>query len=274
MGLGIWSMHYIGMLAFSLPVPVQYDWPTVLASLLAAIAASGVALYVVSRARMGLGKRGGRQRVHGRGHRHHALRRHGRDAVDGHVPLQSRSGDAVRCARGGDLVCGSLAALPRSRRRNRASISQKNGERGSDGRGDPGDALHGNGRIHLRARRRGPRPVPCRQRRHAGNRRHCGCHLCGAGTHPADGPVRPQVFGPHARAGNGREAVPAAVRTQPGGSPAHDSRRPHSRLQRSVCPYVWVCLARRDDRYFDEGTVLDIRRNATLSWRNWKRPMG
>ena len=52
MGLGIWSMHYIGMLAFSLPVPVLYDWPTVLASLLAAILASAVALYVVSRRRM------------------------------------------------------------------------------------------------------------------------------------------------------------------------------------------------------------------------------
>src|SRR6266849_5641000 len=33
MGIGIWSMHYIGMLAFRLPVPVEYDWPTVLASL-------------------------------------------------------------------------------------------------------------------------------------------------------------------------------------------------------------------------------------------------
>ena len=54
MGLGIWSMHYIGMLAFSLPIPVQYDWPTVLASLLAAILASAVALYVVSRPRMGI----------------------------------------------------------------------------------------------------------------------------------------------------------------------------------------------------------------------------
>jgi PAS domain S-box-containing protein len=37
MGIGIWSMHYLGMLAFELPVPVQYDWPTVAASLLAAI---------------------------------------------------------------------------------------------------------------------------------------------------------------------------------------------------------------------------------------------
>ena len=47
MGLGIWSMHYIGMLAFSLPVPVLYDWPTVLLSLLAAVFASAVALFVV-----------------------------------------------------------------------------------------------------------------------------------------------------------------------------------------------------------------------------------
>ena len=53
MGFGIWSMHYIGMLAFRLPVPVQYDWPTVLLSLLAAILASAVALFVVSRSQMG-----------------------------------------------------------------------------------------------------------------------------------------------------------------------------------------------------------------------------
>src|SRR5712691_12158211 len=42
MGMGIWSMHYIGMLAFRLPVLVQYDWPTVLLSLFAAMAASGI----------------------------------------------------------------------------------------------------------------------------------------------------------------------------------------------------------------------------------------
>ena len=53
MGTGIWSMHYIGMLAFVLPVPVAYHWPTVLLSLLAAILASAVALYVVSRHKMG-----------------------------------------------------------------------------------------------------------------------------------------------------------------------------------------------------------------------------
>jgi two-component system sensor histidine kinase/response regulator len=54
MGSGIWSMHYIGMLAFRLPVVVYYDWPTVLISLLCAVFASAVALFVVSRQKMGL----------------------------------------------------------------------------------------------------------------------------------------------------------------------------------------------------------------------------
>jgi PAS domain S-box-containing protein len=53
MGTGIWSMHYIGMLAFILPIPVAYHWPTVLLSLFAAILASVVALGVASRQKMG-----------------------------------------------------------------------------------------------------------------------------------------------------------------------------------------------------------------------------
>jgi PAS domain S-box-containing protein len=53
MGFGIWSMHFTGMLAFHLPVPVAYHWPTVLLSLLSAIFASAAALYVVSRKKMG-----------------------------------------------------------------------------------------------------------------------------------------------------------------------------------------------------------------------------
>src|SRR5882762_6614391 len=52
MGIGIWSMHYIGMLAFVLPISVAYHWPTVLLSLVAAISASVIALHVVSRQRM------------------------------------------------------------------------------------------------------------------------------------------------------------------------------------------------------------------------------
>jgi diguanylate cyclase (GGDEF)-like protein/PAS domain S-box-containing protein len=54
MGLGIWTMHYIGMLALVLPVPVLYHYPTVVLSLLVAIAASAVALLTVSRERLGV----------------------------------------------------------------------------------------------------------------------------------------------------------------------------------------------------------------------------
>ncbi|HUA01127.1 MAG TPA: response regulator [Candidatus Aquilonibacter sp.] len=53
MGSGIWSMHYVGMLAFRLPVPVEYDWPTVLLSLFVAVLASAVALFLVGRAKLG-----------------------------------------------------------------------------------------------------------------------------------------------------------------------------------------------------------------------------
>ncbi|HMC62581.1 MAG TPA: MHYT domain-containing protein, partial [Candidatus Solibacter sp.] len=49
MGMGIWAMHYIGMLAFTMPVPVFYHLPTVLLSMLTAMAAAAVALFVVSR---------------------------------------------------------------------------------------------------------------------------------------------------------------------------------------------------------------------------------
>jgi diguanylate cyclase (GGDEF)-like protein/PAS domain S-box-containing protein len=54
MGLGIWAMHYVGMLALTMPMPVSYHLPTVLLSLLAAVAASVVALFVVSRPTMSL----------------------------------------------------------------------------------------------------------------------------------------------------------------------------------------------------------------------------
>jgi PAS domain S-box-containing protein len=53
MGIGIWAMHIKGMLAFDLPVPQQYYWPLVLVSLLVAILASAVGLYVASRRKMG-----------------------------------------------------------------------------------------------------------------------------------------------------------------------------------------------------------------------------
>jgi diguanylate cyclase (GGDEF)-like protein len=47
MGVGIWSMHFIGMLAFSLPIPLGYDPSITMLSLLIAIASSVFALWLV-----------------------------------------------------------------------------------------------------------------------------------------------------------------------------------------------------------------------------------
>ncbi|WP_205757502.1 putative bifunctional diguanylate cyclase/phosphodiesterase [Lysobacter enzymogenes] len=48
MGFGIWSMHFIGMLAFSLPIPLDYDGPKTAGSLLIACIASGFALWLAT----------------------------------------------------------------------------------------------------------------------------------------------------------------------------------------------------------------------------------
>jgi diguanylate cyclase (GGDEF)-like protein len=52
MGTGIWSMHFIGMLAFSLPITLGYTIGLTVLSWLAAVATSGVALYLASRGRL------------------------------------------------------------------------------------------------------------------------------------------------------------------------------------------------------------------------------
>src|SRR5258708_17234215 len=52
MGSGIWSMHFVGMLAFHLPVAVAYDAATTILSMVIAIVVSGLALFVVRRASM------------------------------------------------------------------------------------------------------------------------------------------------------------------------------------------------------------------------------
>lgn len=54
MGVGVWSMHFIGMLAFMLPIPLAYDIPLTLLSLLITIFSSGFALWLVSHDRVPL----------------------------------------------------------------------------------------------------------------------------------------------------------------------------------------------------------------------------
>ncbi|NWB30074.1 putative bifunctional diguanylate cyclase/phosphodiesterase [Pseudomonas gingeri] len=54
MGVGVWSMHFIGMLAFRLPIELGYDGPLTALSLLIAILSCGFALWLVSQPRLPL----------------------------------------------------------------------------------------------------------------------------------------------------------------------------------------------------------------------------
>ncbi|CAM4073889.1 MHYT domain-containing protein [Roseateles saccharophilus] len=53
MGTGIWSMHFVGMLAYSLPVPLGYDYGATLVSWLAAVGVSAIALGLAAGERLG-----------------------------------------------------------------------------------------------------------------------------------------------------------------------------------------------------------------------------
>jgi diguanylate cyclase (GGDEF)-like protein len=52
MGIGIWSMHFIGMLAFSLPIPLGYDLVMTVYSLIIAIFFSYLVLYGVTQTQL------------------------------------------------------------------------------------------------------------------------------------------------------------------------------------------------------------------------------
>ena len=52
MGLGIWSMHFVGMLAFSLPIPLGYDLSITLYSLAIVVGVSFIALHLVTLPRL------------------------------------------------------------------------------------------------------------------------------------------------------------------------------------------------------------------------------
>src|SRR5256712_12767176 len=56
MGIGVWAMHFIGMLAFRLPVKVNYDVWITLVSVAPAVLASAIMLHVISQARISAGK--------------------------------------------------------------------------------------------------------------------------------------------------------------------------------------------------------------------------
>ena len=53
MGIGIWSMHFVGMLALTLPIDIAYDLGVTLLSMVIAIVVSTFALHMASRKQVG-----------------------------------------------------------------------------------------------------------------------------------------------------------------------------------------------------------------------------
>jgi NO-binding membrane sensor protein with MHYT domain/signal transduction histidine kinase len=56
MGMGIWSMHFIGMLAYSVPIQLRYNVSVTLGSLIIAMLTSGFALGIASRRDLSLAR--------------------------------------------------------------------------------------------------------------------------------------------------------------------------------------------------------------------------
>src|SRR6266478_4704237 len=56
MGIGVWAMHFLGMLAYRVPVRVSYDVWVTLASVAPAVLASGIMLHVISQPRISPGR--------------------------------------------------------------------------------------------------------------------------------------------------------------------------------------------------------------------------
>jgi hypothetical protein len=183
MGIGIWSMHYVGMLAFRLPIPVLYDWPTVLLSLFAAVLASAIALFVASRREMGLFRAAVGSVFMGQRDRGDALHRHGGHATAGDVPLLSQPG--VDFGGVGSRHCIRCAASDLSfSGRNKIGWLAKGFKRGSDGGRGSGDALHrnGGGQFHF-LQLNGWQHVACPKHIFGGYREHhCG-YVYGPWTH-------------------------------------------------------------------------------------------
>jgi diguanylate cyclase (GGDEF)-like protein len=107
MGTGIWSMHFIGMLAFSLPIPLSYDLTSTIGSLALAIATSGFALALAGRPRGGPGRLLSGSLIMGAGIC--AMHYVGMSAVQIVPMIQYEPG--LMAASAGIAVCASFAAL-------------------------------------------------------------------------------------------------------------------------------------------------------------------
>jgi len=107
MGTGIWSMHFVGMLAFSLPIALGYTGLLTFVSWAAAVAVSAVALGLAGRGSLTLARLAGGSLVMGAGIC--AMHYTGMAALDMFPPIQWNT--ALVAASAAVAVAASMAAL-------------------------------------------------------------------------------------------------------------------------------------------------------------------
>ncbi len=163
MGTGIWSMHFIGMLAMSLPIGLRYDMGVTLGSLGIAILTSGFAIRIASSAQLGLVRHLVCSMVMGMGIV--AMHYTGMSAI--HI-LPAISYDPLLVAASGGIALGaSYAALGLTfKLRSPGQPARQDGAprcRRADGTGHRRHALHRHGGLALRAWLHLPRRLRHRQ---------------------------------------------------------------------------------------------------------------
>jgi len=150
MGTGIWSMHFIGMLAFRLPIPMSYHIPTTLLSLLIAVLVSGFALYTVSHGTLSIPRLLGAGLLMGMGIA--AMHYTGMAAMQmqppiGYDPFSLCPFHPDRHRRFADCVVDRLSTAFGERR---VRILEEGRQRAGDGWRHRRHALHGHGGCQLR----------------------------------------------------------------------------------------------------------------------------
>jgi hypothetical protein len=141
MGTGIWCKHYIGMLAYSLPIHIVYDWPTVLWSLFGRCGSIGSSAVCGEQKYDGAAVYRHRRITDGNRHCRDALYRHASHAAAGNVPLFSGNRVPVGRSRGSDFTCGAVVDVPFAGRRSMLGLA-KAGQHRAYGSGYSRNALH------------------------------------------------------------------------------------------------------------------------------------
>jgi hypothetical protein len=111
-GGGVWSMHFIAMLAVKLPIPLSYDVTQIAISALIAVFGTALALAIVSSQKFGNASLPLSALFFGAWHRRHALSRHVCDPGELHHPVFMAGSRHFHSHRDPGVRCRLMVHIP------------------------------------------------------------------------------------------------------------------------------------------------------------------